>query len=410
MNLVILHSRLTVKGCLIVNLDIITLMAKESKETSRRTFLQGTRKVGCPAHIHLKSYTLYPEFKITGSDKAGISAWKLRILRQKQLQELHKALSSGQELTRVKRYFVSLPSEDAHKGHIMGAMGGLAQRMHPYLIQKVTEMVTQGITDTAEVKRGLKHYVMSQLCSELNINPAKIDRPFYPTTVDVRNHINNAKLALQLSKLDQENLRLLIEMWRKQDSTTNFFFRPYKKQDKTLDSTLLKKASDTHVSATVSSSISRFHGNSADETTEESAPVSADNYEQTLLMVHQQTWQGELLQKYGNTITLMDATYKTTRYDIALFFICVRTNVGYQVVGEFITQSETSEQIAEALTILKSWNHSWSPPYFMVDYSDAELGAIEQVFPLCKVFLCDFHREQAWERWVKVKVCMHILP
>ena len=113
-------------------------------------------------------------------------------------------------------------------------------------------------------------------------------------------------------------------------------------------------------------------------------------------------WQGELLQKYGNTITLMDATYKTTRYDLALFFICVRTNVGYQVVGEFITQSETSEQIAEALTILKSWNPSWNPPYFMVDYSDAELGAIEQVFPHCKVFLCDFHREQAWERWVKV--------
>ena len=113
-------------------------------------------------------------------------------------------------------------------------------------------------------------------------------------------------------------------------------------------------------------------------------------------------WQGELLQKYGNTITLMDATYKTTCYDLALFFICVRTNVGYQVVGEFITQSETSEQIAEALTILKSWNPSWNPPYFMVDYSDAELGAIEQVFPHCKVFLCDFHREQAWERWVKV--------
>ena len=100
----------------------------------------------------------------------------------------------------------------------------------------------------------------------------------------------------------------------------------------------------------------------------------------------------------------MDATYKTTRYDLALFFICVRTNVGYQVVGEFITQSETAEQIAEALTILKSWNPSWNPPYFMVDYSDAELGAIEQVFPHCKVFLCDFHREQAWERWVKVNL------
>ena len=37
----------------------------------------------------------------------------------------------------------------------------------------------------------------------------------------------------------------------------------------------------------------------------------------------------------------------------------------------------------------------------MSDYSDAELGAIEQAFPHCKVYLCDFHREQAWERWVR---------
>jgi len=37
----------------------------------------------------------------------------------------------------------------------------------------------------------------------------------------------------------------------------------------------------------------------------------------------------------------------------------------------------------------------------MTDYSDAEVGAIESTFPGCKVYLCDFHREQAWERWVK---------
>jgi len=47
-------------------------------------------------------------------------------------------------------------------------------------------------------------------------------------------------------------------------------------------------------------------------------------------------WQGELLKWYGNTISLIDATYKTTHYDLALFFICIRTNVGYSVVAEFV--------------------------------------------------------------------------
>ena len=118
-------------------------------------------------------------------------------------------------------------------------------------------------------------------------------------------------------------------------------------------------------------------------------------------MVHQEQWQKELLAKYGNDISLIDATYKTTRYDIALFFICVKSNVGYNVVAEFVIQDETAEKIEEAIQILKQWNPQWNPKYFMSDYSEAELLAIEKCFPGTKVFLCDFHREQAWERWVK---------
>ena len=68
---------------------------------------------------------------------------------------------------------------------------------------------------------------------------------------------------------------------------------------------------------------------------------------QTLLWVHQTDWQKELLVKYGNTITLIDATYNTTKYDLALFFLCVRTNINYTVVAEFIVQSESANEIAE---------------------------------------------------------------
>ena len=77
------------------------------------------------------------------------------------------------------------------------------------------------------------------------------------------------------------------------------------------------------------------------------------NYEQTLLWIHQSKWQQELLARYGNTTNLIDATYKTTKYDLALFFICVKTNVGYSVVAEFAVLSETAESISEALAKLK---------------------------------------------------------
>ena len=60
----------------------------------------------------------------------------------------------------------------------------------------------------------------------------------------------------------------------------------------------------------------------------------------------------------------------------------------------------TTTHIEEAL---KAWNPDWKPAYFMTDYSEAEICALEKSFPCSTVYLCDFHREQAWERWVKDK-------
>ena len=121
-----------------------------------------------------------------------------------------------------------------------------------------------------------------------------------------------------------------------------------------------------------------------------------------LLFVHQEQWQKDLLAMYGD-VCLLDATHRCTKYDIPLFFLVVATNVGYTVVAEFCTQSERAEDIAEALGLLKDYNPLWKPSHFMTDYSEAELLAIEQIFPNVRSYLCDFHREQAWLRWCKDK-------
>ena len=119
-----------------------------------------------------------------------------------------------------------------------------------------------------------------------------------------------------------------------------------------------------------------------------------------MLWVHQEDWQKDLMCKYGNCISLIDATYKTTRYDLPLFFVCVKTNVGYCTVAEFITQSESSNSVDEAISILKQWNPTWNPPVVLCDYSEAEMSAIKSAFKSARIYLCDFHREQAWTRWV----------
>lgn len=78
---------------------------------------------------------------------------------------------------------------------------------------------------------------------------------------------------------------------------------------------------------------------------------------------------------------MLDATYRTTRYALPLFLLAVKTNVDYQVVASFIVQHETADPIAETLNILKDWNPSWNPKFFMTDLSEQEINAVEEVFP-----------------------------
>jgi len=109
-----------------------------------------------------------------------------------------------------------------------------------------------------------------------------------------------------------------------------------------------------------------------------------------------------LLMRYGKDLVFMDATYKTTKYAVPLFFLCVHTNVGYKVVAEFMTQAEDEMSISEAISILKLWNPEWRPNYAMIDYSTAEIGALEQQFPGINVYIGDFHHTQAMQRWARL--------
>ena len=108
-----------------------------------------------------------------------------------------------------------------------------------------------------------------------------------------------------------------------------------------------------------------------------------------------------MLLQYGSELVLLYATYKTTKYALCLLFLCVHTNVGYKVVSEFIRENEDTDSIAEALSVIKGWNHWWMPSFFMVDYSTAEINAIEKEFPNASVYIRDFHRIQAWNTWVR---------
>ena len=80
---------------------------------------------------------------------------------------------------------------------------------------------------------------------------------------------------------------------------------------------------------------------------------------------------------------LLDATHRTCRYVLPLFFICVNTNVMYITVAFFLVEHEDAASITEALEIIKAWNPDWDPEAIMIDFSLPEFNAVKHVWP-CK--------------------------
>ena len=275
----------------------------------------------------------------------------------------------------------------AHSGHPVDVKASFCQRVNPIIVKKMGELVSAGIVETGDVQKAVNYFVKYRLPIEHGIIPLSSDRAFYPLPVDIRNHVGIVKRALELSKLDQENLRLKVEEWEKGIPQPFHYFRPYTKPKQAESQDMLK---------------SNLYNGSQKFKDSEMPQTSSTDSMQSLLWVHQEKWQKELLVKYGNTITLIDATYKTTKYDLALFFLCVPTNVNYTVVAEFVTQSETAENIAEALSVIKQWNVALSPPFFMTDNSEAEQLAITNVLQIVKSIFVTFTVNSAGKGGLKI--------
>jgi hypothetical protein len=214
------------------------------------------------------------------------------------------------------------------------------------------------------MQRHLQYYVRKEIFAGQK-PPEVTNRRFFPTSVDVRNHMYRATIQHRHSNIDQENLEFKIKEWEKESPDDKYFFRPF-----------------THTNTTGDDGA----GNCDDEENyshDDNDIVEIKQQEQSknILLVHQTQWQRKLLEKYGGDICLLDATYKTSRYALPMFFMCVKTNVDYSVVASFVIQQENADSIWEALHILRDWNPTWSPDFFMVDFCEAEINAIERLFP-----------------------------
>ncbi|CAN7947606.1 unnamed protein product, partial [Ixodes hexagonus] len=361
------------KGCLFGEDRHKTQEKRATSLTFRRTKvkLQGTKKKGCVATMHLKIIETFPAFKVEA--KEGASQHQIKRLKTAQLAKLSEALSSGQALNSQKMIFLTMSRKSCHTEHDFSEIINFGQTVDVSVSQRIRDLVREGITSVPEVKKCLRYYVHDVLFA--GKQPPDVScRAFYPTNDDIVNHIQVALRQERCSDLDQENAAKLIEDLKKQNPDARFFLRPYKEGD-----------------------------DAPCDENEDIQELMTRQCGSTFLFCYQSKFMADILQKYGRSAVCLDATNKTTDYALPLFLLVVKTSLCYMTVGAFMVQFETSSCIAEALEMFRTWNKELNPEYFMIDCWQAEIAAIKSVFPQSKIMLCDFHREQAWERWMRRK-------
>ncbi|XP_062614804.1 uncharacterized protein LOC134276580 [Saccostrea cucullata] len=345
-------------------------------EKKKRFLIQNSRKVGCDAKLHIRYITSYDNYNLPTSAGRGAKEREMDRL-ENDIQKKNAPFSN--------KIHLRLPLAASHTKHTVSIESAFANRMHIKLKERIREHVKMGITSVAYIRKMLKSFVEKEMNSEDCVSPSTNDRSYFPTNRDIRNCVHAALVKGQYSGLDQENLQKKIEEWQKEDPEDMFFYRHCTRDQVSASS--IKKTEKI------------FASDDEEDDDLEDEEVSGTE-KNTFLFVHQSKHQQELLKKYGELV-LIDATYKTTKYALPLFLLVVRTNVSYVPVAEFIVETERTENILEALQVIKSWNKFWEPRFFMMDYSHQEYQAIHELFPNASKYLCTFHVEQAWIRWCK---------
>ena len=206
----------------------------------------------------------------------------------------------------------------------------------------INSHASDGVSEVHDMQRHISAFVKAKFPSvmdELN------NRRFHPSSKSVADHMYIANQRLIHSKDDQKNLHSKISQWKTEKANDKFLY----------------------------------------------CMKSEGENGKNFLFVYQSHYQQQLPKLYG-MICLLDATYKSTKYALPLFFIIVKRNVDYKIVGAFVCEQETTDSIAEGLHVIASLKTDLNPSFFMTDFDQKEINAVERLFKDCRVYLCDFHR------------------
>ncbi len=180
----------------------------------------------------------------------------------------------------------------------------MLQMVDKKIIEKIGELVGEGMRYVEEMKRHLNVFVKDDLFRGKQ-QPERSNRRYFPKGRTIKNHMYNATIKSRLSAIDQDNVEEMISLWKNEERRAGdkFYLRPYNEG-----------------SADVPTSTDEDHDidDCEDVIEDEQIVTKAKRQDGRLLFIPQTAWQSRLLARYGQDLSFLDATYKTTKYSLPL--------------------------------------------------------------------------------------------
>ena len=177
-----------------------------------------------------------------------------------------------------------------------------------YVILYSNYTILLGITQAALIEDGLKEFVRSKFeDKDPSLRPQLYDESWYPSRRDIQNHIHMTSVRQRLSQIDQINLAEHIRKWRSEDSDRQFFLR----ECTVPEEELMREANEKEDDDEENEEEDQNEKDMIQKITKEQIKEKKNKF----LYIHQDKWQKELRLRYGNNVTLLNATYKTTKTD-----------------------------------------------------------------------------------------------
>uniref|UniRef100_A0A671NRU2 Calcium responsive transcription factor n=1 Tax=Sinocyclocheilus anshuiensis TaxID=1608454 RepID=A0A671NRU2_9TELE len=182
-------------------------------------------KATCPARIYIKKVQKFLEYKVPTDPKVD-----KKVVRQEQEKAFFNLKKTLWDVGGVERYYIQLPTEKAHLYHdvdtanlpplpeqicfaeeqqneeeeteeldvLMEDGTPLPSRLHPLVAEKICELVAQGHNEVYTVRKQLRRFVEREMFKSEEV-PERHNLCYFPTVIDIKNHIHEAQKALQMT-------------------------------------------------------------------------------------------------------------------------------------------------------------------------------------------------------------------